>query len=193
MAEILLITLAAVVVNNYVLARILGLCPFIGLSTKLSDAVGMGVAVTFVMGMSAAATWPIQKYILDNDKLQIGFMQTVVFILVIASLVQLVDLFLLKFIPNLHRAFGIYLPLITTNCCILGVTILNISEKYGFVASVFNAIGGGIGFLLALALMAGIRERVAVSNVPKSLQGAPIAFILTGLMALAFLGFSGMM
>ena len=191
--DILIIMVGAIFVNNFVLMRFLGICPFIGVSRRTSDAIGMGGAVLFVMLMASAVTWPIQHYVLDHPKLQIGYLQTVVFILVIASLVQFVEIVLQRFLPALYQSLGIYLPLITTNCAILGVCLLNIQEGYGFVTMLFHAVGAAIGFTLALVLMAGIRERLDTADVPESLEGAPIAFIVAGLMGIAFLGFSGMM
>ena len=191
--EILIVTLGAIFVNNFVLMRFLGICPFIGVSKRISDAIGMGGAVLFVMLLASAVTWPIQHYVLDHPKLQIGYLQTVVFILVIASLVQFVEIVLQRLLPALYESLGIYLPLITTNCAILGVCLLNIQEGYGFLTMIFHAIGAAVGFTLALVLMAGIRERLDTADVPKSMEGAPIAFIVAGLMGIAFLGFSGMM
>jgi len=191
--DILIIMLGAIFVNNFVLMRFLGICPFIGVSKRISDAVGMGGAVLFVMLLASAVTWPIQHWVLNHPSLDIGYLQTVVFILVIASLVQFVEIVLQKFVPALYKSLGIYLPLITTNCAIMGVCLLNIQEKYGFVTTMFHAFGAAVGFTLALVLMAGIRERLETADVPKSLEGAPIAFIVAGLMGIAFLGFSGMM
>lgn len=191
--DMLIIMIGAIFVNNFVLMRFLGICPFIGVSKRTSDAIGMGAAVFFVMLMASAATWPIQHYVLDHPKLQIGYLQTVVFILVIASLVQFVEIVLQKFLPSLHQSLGIYLPLITTNCAIMGVCLINIQDEYGFLTTLFHAAGAAMGFTLALVLMAGIRERLDQADVPKSLEGAPIAFIIAGLMGIAFLGFSGMM
>ncbi|MHC5077861.1 MAG: electron transport complex protein RnfA [Planctomycetota bacterium] len=191
--EIILVTLGAIFVNNFVLMRFLGICPFIGVSRRITDAVGMGGAVLFVMLMASAVTWPIHRFVLSNPDLQIGYLRTVVFILVIASLVQFVEIVLQRFLPALYQSLGIYLPLITTNCAILGVCLLNIQEGYSFVTTIFHAIGAAVGFTLALVLMAGIRERLDMADVPESLEGAPIAFIVAGLMGIAFLGFSGMM
>ncbi|MHC5038841.1 MAG: electron transport complex protein RnfA [Planctomycetota bacterium] len=191
--EIILVTLGAIFVNNFVLMRFLGICPFIGVSRRITDAVGMGGAVLFVMLMASAVTWPIHRFVLSNPDLQIGYLRTVVFILVIASLVQFVEIVLQRFLPALYQSLGIYLPLITTNCAILGVCLLNIQEGYSFVTTIFHAIGAAVGFTLALVLMAGSRERLDMADVPESLEGAPIAFIVAGLMGIAFLGFSGMM
>ncbi|MHC4780428.1 MAG: electron transport complex protein RnfA [Planctomycetota bacterium] len=197
--EILIVTLGAIFVNNFVLMRFLGICPFIGVSKRISDALGMGGAVLFVMLIASLVTWPIQHYVLNvplsasDPSVNLGYLKTVVFILVIASLVQFVEIVLQRFVPALYESLGIYLPLITTNCAILGVCLLNIQEEYNLLLTIFHAIGAAIGFTLALVLMAGIRERLDTTDVPKSLEGAPIAFIVAGLMGIAFLGFSGMM
>lgn len=190
------ISIGAILINNFVLSRFLGLCPFFGVSKKLSSAIGMGMAVIFVMTAASMFTWAIQKFILV--KYNIEFMQTIVFILVIASLVQLVEMVLQKFSPVLYDALGVFLPLITTNCAILGVAILNTEINpytgisYTFIEAIFNGITSGVGFTLALVLMAGIRERLELANIPKALEGLPIAFVTAGLMAIAFLGFSGL-
>lgn len=191
MKETILILLSAVFVNNFVLSRFLGICPFLGVSKKLSSAVGMGVAVAFVMLMATAVTWPVYAHILEPQHLE--YLRTLVFIVVIASLVQFVELALIKYSPSLHKALGVYLPLITTNCAILGVTILNVNEGYGFVNSMAHSLGAALGFTLALVIFAGIRERLELADVSPSFRGAPIALITAGLLALAFLGFSGMM
>ncbi|MHC4597473.1 MAG: electron transport complex protein RnfA [Planctomycetota bacterium] len=197
--QILVVTLGAIFVNNFVLMRFLGICPFIGVSRRTSDAIGMGGAVLFVMLIASAVTWPIQRYVLEaklnaaDASVNLGYLQTVVFILVIASLVQFVEIVLQRFLPALYESLGIYLPLITTNCAILGVCIISINENFGFITTLFHAVGAAVGFTLALVLMAGIRERLDTADVPKSLEGAPIAFIVAGLMGIAFLGFSGMM
>jgi len=193
LGDMLIVMIGAIFVNNFVLMRFLGICPFIGVSKRISDALGMGGAVLFVMLMASAATWPIQHFVLDHPDLQIGYLQTVVFILVIASLVQFVEIVLQRFLPALYDSLGIYLPLITTNCAIMGVCLLNVQEDFGFLTTLFHAFGAALGFTLALVLMAGIRERLDTADVPKSLEGAPIAFIVAGLMGIAFLGFSGMM
>ncbi|MDD2714448.1 MAG: electron transport complex subunit RsxA [Candidatus Wallbacteria bacterium] len=190
MHELGYILIATILVNNFVLSRILGICPFLGCSKKLETAVGMGSAVTFVMGLAAAITWLIQRYMLIPLKLE--YLQTLSFILTIAALVQFVELFLQKYVPALYQALGIYLPLISTNCAVLGVSILNIQKNYNFVQGVVSGVGAALGFTLALVLMAGIRERLELSDVPESLQGIPIALIVAMLMATAFLGFSGM-
>jgi electron transport complex protein RnfA len=185
------ISIAAILINNFVLSRFLGLCPFMGVSKKLSSAIGMGMAVIFVMTVASMFSWIIYNYILVPYK--VTYLYTIVFILVIASLVQLVEMVLQKFSPALYEALGIFLPLITTNCAILGVAVLNtITEDYNFIESIVNGITSGIGFTLALVLMAGIREKLELANIPKPLEGLPIAFIAAGLMAIAFLGFSGL-
>jgi electron transport complex protein RnfA len=177
-------------VNNFVLARFLGICPFLGVSKKVDTALGMGMAVIFVMVLASMVTWVIQTYILDTFGLQ--FLQTIAFILVIASLVQFVETALRKIAPTLYEALGIYLPLITTNCAILGLAILNITKGHDFVRSVVFSLGASIGFLIALTLMAGIREQLEFANIPRSLRGAPIALITAGLISLSFMGFSGL-
>ena len=185
------ISIAAILINNFVLSRFLGLCPFMGVSKKLSSAIGMGMAVIFVMTVASMFSWIIYNYILVPYN--VTYLYTIVFILVIASLVQLVEMILQKFSPALYEALGIFLPLITTNCAILGVAVLNtITEDYNFIESIVNGITSGIGFTLALVLMAGIREKLELANIPKPLEGLPIAFIAAGLMAIAFLGFSGL-
>lgn len=183
------ILLTGVFVNNYVLQRFLGICPFLGVSKKFSQATGMGIAVIFVMLCSTAVTWPIQKYVLEPNKL--GYLQTIVFILVIAALVQFVEIVLKKFIPALHKSLGVYLPLITTNCAVLGVAINNITDGYNFVASMFSSLGAGAGFLLAMVLFAGVRSRIENCPSPKSVQGLPITLIAASIVSLAFFGFSG--
>ena len=183
------ILLTAVLVNNYVLRQFLGICPFLGVSKKLNQAVGMGVAVTFVMLLATAVTFPIQKQILD--KLGLGYMQTIVFILVIAALVQFVEIFLKKFIPALHKSLGVYLPLITTNCAVLGVTINNINDGYNFVESMVSSLGVGLGFLLAMVLFSGMRSRIEESEVPESFKGLPVTLVAASFISMAFLGFAG--
>ena len=190
MKEMIVILLSAILTQNFVLSKTLGICPFLGVSKKLDSAVGMSVAVTFVMVLATAATWPIQTYLLDQYDL--GYMQTIVFILVIAALVQLVEMALKKFLPPLYEALGIYLPLITTNCAVLGVVLLNVQNDYTFIASVVYGITGGLGFLLAIYLFSTIRERVQFADYPKCFEGFPIALITAGLIALAFMGFSGL-
>ncbi len=184
------ISLGAILVNNFILAQFLGICPFMGVSQKTGTAMGMGLAVTFVMGIASAVTWAVNTYILIP--LDLGYMQTVAFILVIAALVQFVEMFLQKAVPTLYQALGIYLPLITTNCAVLGVALLNIQKSYNFIESVVYGITGGIGFLVAIVLFASIREHTEDADCPKSFRGFPIALISAGLLALAFMGFSGM-
>ena len=184
------ILLAAILTNNYVLSRFLGICPFLGVSKKLNTAVGMSAAVIFVMMIATAVTWPIQKFILDPNDL--GYLQTIVFILIIAALVQFVEVILKKYMVSLYQALGVYLPLITTNCAVLGVTILNIDEGYGFIESLVNSFGSGLGFMLAMVLFAGVRGRIENSSIPKSLQGLPITLVSASLVAVSFLGFQGL-
>ena len=186
---LILILMGGVLVNNYVLQRFLGICPFLGVSKKFNQASGMGIAVTFVMLCATAATWPIQTYILDRFGL--GYLQTIVFILVIAALVQFVEIVLKKFIPALHRSLGVYLPLITTNCAVLGVTINNITDGYNFVESMVSSLGVGLGFLLAMVLFAGVRSRIENCPSPYSVKGLPITLIAASIVSLAFYGFSG--
>ena len=188
--KLLSIALGAILVNNFILVQFLGICPFMGVSKKMDTALGMGVAVIFVMGIASAATWLINEYLLVRLNLQ--YMQTVAFILVIAALVQLVEMFLQKMVPALYQALGIYLPLITTNCAVLGVALLNVQNSYNFIESVVYGVTGGIGFLVAICLFASVRERVDNCECPKSFEGFPIALISAGLLALAFMGFSGL-
>ena len=189
MAAILSIMLGVILVNNYVLAQFLGICPFLGVSKKLDSAVGMSLAVTFVMMLATLATWPIQTFLLD--RFGIGYMQTVVFILVIAALVQLVELTLKKYMPPLYRSLGVYLPLITTNCAVLGVTVNNIDNSYGFLESLANSFGAGMGFLLAMVLFAGIRGKMETSDIPEALKGVPSVLIAASILSVSFMGFSG--
>ena len=186
---LLYILLTGVFVNNYVLQKFLGICPFLGVSKKFDQASGMGIAVTFVMLCATAVTWPIQTYILDANRL--GYLQTIVFILVIAALVQFVEIVLKKFIPALHQSLGVYLPLITTNCAVLGVAINNITDGFNFVESMFSSLGVGLGFLLAMILFAGVRSRIENCPSPKAIQGLPITLIAASIVSLAFFGFSG--
>lgn len=186
---LVVILMTSVLVNNYVLSRFLGICPFLGVSKKLDQAVGMGMAVTFVMLMATAATWPIQYYLLEPNDL--GYMRTIVFILVIAALVQLVEIVLKKYLPALHKALGIYLPLITTNCAVLGVTINNINDGYNFLEAVVNSFGAGLGFLLAMVLFAGVRSRLETAKPPKAFEGLPITLVSASVVALSFFGFAG--
>ena len=187
--SLIVILLSSVLVNNYVLSRFLGICPFLGVSKKLDQAVGMGISVTAVMILATATTWPIQKFVLD--KVGLGYMQTIVFILVIASLVQMLELLLKKFIPALHKGLGVYLPLITTNCAVLGVSINNITDGYGFLESVVSSLGCGLGFLLAMVLFSGLRSRIDESGVPKHFRGIAITLIAASFISLAFMGLSG--
>ena len=189
-SRLLAITLAAILANNFIFSQFLGICPFLGVSKKVDTAVGMGFAVTFVMGLASAITWAVYNFILVP--LDLMYMQTVAFILVIASLVQFIEMFLQKSMPSLYTALGVYLPLITTNCAVLGVALLNIQESYNFIESVVYGITGGIGFLVAIVLFASIRERLVFAEYPKSFEGFPIALVTAGLMALAFMGFSGL-
>ena len=188
--ELLAITLGAILANNFIFSQFLGICPFLGVSKKVDTAVGMGIAVTFVMGLASAITWAVNQFILVPFDL--GYMQTVAFILVIAALVQFIEMFLQKSMPSLYTALGVYLPLITTNCAVLGVALLNMQNNYNFIESVVYGITGGLGFLLAIVLFASIRERLVFADYPKSFEGFPIALVTAGLMALAFMGFSGL-
>ena len=188
--SLLSIALGAVLVNNFVLSQFLGICPFMGVSKKVETALGMGMAVIFVMGVASAVNWPINKFILEANGLE--FMQTVAFILVIASLVQFVEMFLQKSMPALYESLGVYLPLITTNCAVLGVVLQNTQKGYSFGESLTYGITGGVGFLLAIVLFASVRERLEFSKCPKSFEGFPIALVTASLIALAFLGFSGL-
>ena len=183
------ILMSSVLANNYVLSRFLGICPFLGVSKKLNQATGMGIAVIFVMVVATAVTWPIQRYVLDAFGL--SYMQTIVFILVIAALVQFIEMALKKFIPALHKSLGVYLPLITTNCAVLGVTINNILDGYTFVESMVNSLGCGLGFLLAMVLFSGVRSLIDESKVPKAFQGLPVTLIAASFVSLAFFGFAG--
>ena len=187
--KLLSITLGAILANNFIFSQFLGCCPFLGVSKKVDTAVGMGVAVTFVMGLASAITWLVNLLLVQ---LGLEYMQTVAFILVIASLVQFIEMFLQKAMPTLYTALGVYLPLITTNCAVLGVALLNIQNNYNFIESVVYGITGGLGFLLAIVLFASIRERLVFAEYPKAFEGFPIALITAGLMALAFMGFSGL-
>ncbi len=184
------IFLSAILTENFILVKFYGICPFMGVSKKTDTALGMGMAVTFVMGISSAATWAVNAWILVPLKLE--YMQTVAFILVIASIVQVVEMFLKKSVPALYKALGIFLPLITTNCAVLGAALVNVQKDYDFLESVIFGICGGLGFTLAIVLFASIRERVDKSDCPKSFRGFPIALISAGLLALAFMGFSGL-
>ncbi len=187
--ELLIILMTSVLVNNYVLNKFLGICPFLGVSKKLDQASGMGIAVTFVMLVASAVTWPIQMYILNPNDL--GYLQTIIFILVIAALVQFVEIVLKKYIPALHKSLGVYLPLITTNCAVLGVTINNIKDEYSFIEAMVSALGCGLGFLLAMVLFAGVRSRVDSENIPECFKGLPITLVSAAIVAMSFMGFGG--
>ena len=190
MEAILGIIIAALLSQNFILVKFYGICPFMGVSKKIDTALGMGMAVTFVMALASAACWLVNEFLLMP--LNLGYMQTVAFILVIASIVQVVEMFLKKAVPALYKALGVFLPLITTNCAVLGVVLVNVQEGYGFLLSVINGAAGGLGFTLAIVLFASIRERVDKANPPECFQGFPIALITAGLLALAFMGFSGL-
>ena len=186
--QLILILMGGVLINNYVLQQFLGICPFLGVSKKTDQAAGMGIAVTFVMLVATAATWPIYHYILAPDY---TYLQIIVFILVIASLVQFVEIVLKRFIPSLHKSLGIYLPLITTNCAVLGVTLNNITAKYNFLQSMVSTLGVGLGFLLAMVLFAGVRSRIENCPAPKCCKGITITLVAASIVALAFFGFAG--
>lgn len=190
MVSLFLILISAIFVNNFVLARFLGICPFLGVSKKVETAIGMGMAVIFVMGVAAVVTWFIQYFVLIP--FDIEYLQTIAFILVIASLVQLVEMIIQKTSPVLYQSLGIFLPLITTNCAVLGVTVLNIQKNYNFLESVVFAVGAGAGFTLAMVLFAGLRERIDLCPVPNSFRGSAIALVTAGLLSLAFMGFAGL-
>lgn len=184
------ILLTAILTENFVLCKFLGICPFLGVSKKLNTAVGMSAAVIFVMALATAVTYPINKYLLVANGLD--YLQTIVFILVIAALVQLVELILKKFMPPLYNALGIYLPLITTNCAVLGVVLLNITKEYNFVQSIINSVGAGLGFMLAMVIFSGVRSRLEGADIPKFLQGLPIVLIAASIVSLSFMGFTGL-
>ena len=190
MDNLLTIAIEAIFVNNFILFKFLGLCPFFGVSKKTSSALGMGMAVIFVMTCASAITWPLYTYLLIP--FEIEFMRTIIFILVIAAFVQLVEMIIRKYQPGLYKALGIYLPLITTNCAVLGVALVNLNERYSLIGSVVDGFSAGIGFTFALLLMSGIRERLELADVPKSFRNLPIAFITAALLGLAFMAFSGM-
>lgn len=189
MTAYLAIVFTAVLTNNFVLSQFLGICPFLGVSKKTNTAVGMSGAVIFVMVLASAVCYPINKYLLVANGFE--YLQTLVFILVIAALVQFVEIVLKKYIPALYNSLGIFLPLITTNCAVLGAVTLNVSANYGFLASVLNALGGGLGFLLAMVMFSGIRERMEGNDIPKFWQGLPITLVAAALTACSFLGFTG--
>ncbi len=186
---LIVILMSAVLVNNYVLRQFLGICPFLGVSKELKNATGMSIAVIFVMLLATAVTWPIQTYLLDANGL--GYLQTIVFILVIAALVQLVEIALKKYIPALYTALGVYLPLITTNCAVLGVTIANIDKGYSFIEAMVNSFGSGLGFFLAMVIFSGVRSHTEMSEPPESFKGLPITLISAAILSLAFFGFNG--
>ncbi|MBQ2806831.1 MAG: electron transport complex protein RnfA [Clostridia bacterium] len=189
MKTLIIILMSSVLVNNYVLSRFLGICPFLGVSKKLDQATGMGVSVTAVMLLATAVTWPIQYFVLD--KLGLGYLQTIIFILVIAALVQMLEIFLKKVSPSLHKGLGVYLPLITTNCAVLGVAINNITDGFNFIESMVSSLGCGLGFLLAMVLFSGMRSRIDESKVPAPFKGIAITLIAASFISLAFMGFSG--
>ena len=188
-ASLCLFLVNCVLCNNFIFSRFLGCCPFLGVSSKVETAAGMGIAVTFVMGIASMITWFVNQLLV---LMKLEYMQTIAFILVIAALVQFVEMFMKKSLPALYNSLGIYLPLITTNCAVLGVTLYNIQYSYNLLESVLNGVFGGVGFLLAIVLMAGVRERLEASDIPKSFKGFPSSLIIAGLMAIAFMGFSGM-
>ena len=186
---LVVILLSSVLVNNYVLSRFLGICPFLGVSKKLNQAVGMGISVSVVMILATLATWPIQHLILNP--LGLGYLQTIVFILIIASLVQMLEIFLKKFSPALHKGLGVYLPLITTNCAVLGVAINNITDQYTVLESIVSSLGCGLGYLLAMVLFSGLRSRIDETEIPKSFRGVAITLIAASFISLAFMGLAG--
>ena len=188
--KLLEITLGAILINNFIFSQFLGICPFMGVSKKMDTAAGMGMAVIFVMGLASAICWVINRFVLVT--LGLEYLQTLAYILVIAALVQFVEMFLKKAMPSLYSALGIYLPLITTNCAVLGVVLLNTQNNYNFIESLVYGVTGGIGFLIAIVLFASIREKLRFAEYPKSFEGFPIALVTAALLALAFMGFSGM-
>ena len=190
MKEMLMIIMAAVLANNYVLVRFLGICPFLGVSKKLDSAMPMSIAVIFVMVLATAVTWPIQRLLLDP--LDIGYLQTTVFILVIAALVQFIEIFLKKSMPSLHKALGVYLPLITTNCAVLGVCVMNIDENYTFINSLLNSFGSGVGFMLAMFLFAGVRSEIEENDYPQAFKGVASTLVAASILSVTFMGFSGL-
>ncbi|MBQ9393428.1 MAG: RnfABCDGE type electron transport complex subunit A [Oscillospiraceae bacterium] len=187
--KLLAIALGAILTNNFIFSQFLGICPFLGVSKKIDTAVGMGAAVTFVMGLASAVCYGVNSVLVAAG---LGYMQTVAFILVIAALVQFVEMFLKRYVPTLYTALGVYLPLITTNCAVLGVALLNVQQNFNFIESVVYGITGGLGFLLAIFLFAAVREQLEFADTPKSFEGFPIALVTAGLIALAFMGFSGL-
>ncbi len=189
MKALAMIFMTAVLTENFILCKFLGICPFLGVSKKLNTAVGMSLAVIFVMAIATAATYPINQGLLVKYNLE--YLQTIVFILVIAALVQFVEIVLKKFIPSLYQALGIYLPLITTNCAVLGVVLLNVDNGYGFAQSMVNSVGGGAGFMVAMVMFAGVREKLEGCDIPKALKGLPITLIAASLVSVSFQGFTG--
>lgn len=189
--ELLIILISSSLVNNVVLSQFLGLCPFLGVSKKTNTAAGMGVAVVFVITLASAVAGVIYKYILEP--LDITYLQTIVFILVIAALVQFVEMFLKKFMPSLYQALGVYLPLITTNCAVLGIALTNVQKKYGILTGIVNGFATAAGFTVAIVILAGIREKMEYNDIPESFKGMPIVLVTAGLMAIAFCGFSGLL
>ncbi|CUN73079.1 RnfABCDGE type electron transport complex subunit A [Clostridium sp. NSJ-49] len=188
MKEMMIILVSAILVDNFVLAKFMGICPFLGVSKKIDSALGMSAAVTFVMVMASAVTFPIYQIL---NKYELGYLKTVAFILVIATFVQLLEIVLKKFMPPLYKALGVYLPLITTNCAVLGVTVLNIDNGYNFLQSIVNALGAGLGFTLALILFSGVRQKMENTDIPKAFKGLPITLIAAAILAVSFVGFSG--
>lgn len=190
MREMLVILFSAILVDNFVLSKFMGICPFLGVSKKMDSALGMSGAVIFVMVMASAMTYPIYQFLLVPYHLE--YLNTMAFILVIALFVQLVEIILKKYVKSLYQALGVYLPLITTNCAVLGVTLLNVESEYGFLQSVVNALGAGLGFTLALVLFAGVRERIEAADIPKTFQGVPVTLVAASIVSMVFLGFGGM-
>ena len=188
MKEMMVILVSAILVDNFVLAKFMGICPFLGVSKKIDSALGMSAAVTFVLVMASAVTFPIYQIL---NKYELGYLKTVAFILVIATFVQLLEIVLKKFMPPLYKALGVYLPLITTNCAVLGVTVLNIDNGYNFLQSIVNALGAGLGFTLALILFSGVRQKMENTDIPKAFKGLPITLIAAAILAVSFVGFSG--
>ncbi len=189
MKEMMIILVSAILVDNFVLSKFMGCCPFLGVSKKVGSAFGMSVAVTFVMLMATAVTYPIYTLLLEPNGLQ--YMQTIVFILVIALFVQLVEIILKRFVPSLYKALGVYLALITTNCAVLGVTLLNITNEYNFAQSMVNALGAGLGFMLAMMLFSGVRQKLETCNIPKAFQGVPVTLVAASIVSMTFVGFGG--
>ena len=187
--SLVIILMSSVLINNYVLNKFLGICPFLGVSKKLNQAVGMGIAVIFVMLVATAVTFPVHMYVLVPNGLE--YMQTVLFILIIAALVQFIEIALKKMIPSLHRSLGVYLPLITTNCAVLGVTIQNINDGFNFLEAMVSSLGVGLGFLLAMVLFSGVRQKIDESNIPESFKGLPVTLVAASFLSLAFMGFEG--